>query len=104
MNDSLTHALHQLPSSYQLLVSRTILPGEAAAQRADQRRRLQFFSLEELVQHCKHPSVPDGPDTDLASKCVCSQRLLTEVMPNHEFIQPIKAKSAAAAPAPAQAS
>ena len=62
------------------------------------------FSLEELVQHCKHPSVPDGPDTDLASKCVCSQRLLTEVMPNHEFIQPIKAKSAAAAPAPAQAS
>ena len=63
------------------------------------------FSLEELVQHCKHPSVPDGPDTDLASKCVCSQRLLTEVMPGHEFIVPIKshAKSAAAAPAQAPA-
>lgn len=47
------------------------------------------FFLSELVQHCKHPPIPDGPDTDLASKCVCSERLLTEVIPGHEFVQPI---------------
>ena len=39
------------------------------------------FALSELISYCKHPSVPDGPDTDMSSKCVCSDRLLEEVMP-----------------------
>ena len=50
------------------------------------------FTLAQLICHCKHPSVPDGPDTDLSSKAVCSERLLKEVMPpGFEFVQPIKA-------------
>lgn len=40
------------------------------------------FSLSELITHCKHPEVPDGPDTDYSSKCVCSDRLLSEVLPD----------------------
>lgn len=48
------------------------------------------FFLSELVQHCKHPAIPDAPDTDLSSKCVCSQRLLDEVMPEgYAFVEPI---------------
>ena len=48
------------------------------------------FSLAELISHCKHPPVPDGPDTDLSSKCVESNVLLREVMPDgYEFVQPL---------------
>ncbi len=28
------------------------------------------FRLSQLIAHCKHPEVPDGPDTDLSSKYV----------------------------------
>ena len=28
------------------------------------------FRLSQLIAHCKHPEVPDGPDTDLTSKYV----------------------------------
>jgi hypothetical protein len=48
------------------------------------------FALSDLIQHCKHPPVPDGPDTDLSSKCVSSTLLLNDVMPaGYEFVQPI---------------
>ena len=48
------------------------------------------FQLSELISHCKHPPVPDAPDTDLSSKCVCSDVLLTELMPDgYDFVQPI---------------
>jgi len=48
------------------------------------------FRLSELIAHCKHPAVPDGPDTDLSSKCVCSTKLLTQVMPEgFDFVQPL---------------
>lgn len=30
------------------------------------------FALSELIQHCKHPTIPDFPDTDLSSKCVAT--------------------------------
>ena len=38
--------------------------------------------LSQLISHCKHPPIPDGPDTDSSSKSVSSQKLLTEVMPS----------------------
>jgi len=49
------------------------------------------FLLSQLISHCKHPEVGDGPDTDLSSKCVCSRRLIEEVMPpGFDFVQPIE--------------
>ena len=49
------------------------------------------FLLSQLISHCKHPSIPDGPDTDLSSKCVCSERLLHHVMPDgFDFVQPME--------------
>ena len=54
------------------------------------------FFLSELVTHCKHPTIPDAPDTDLSSKCVCSARLLNEVMPEgYAFVEPIPKRAAA---------
>lgn len=48
------------------------------------------FTLSELVQHCKHPAVPDGPDFDLSSKVVSSEALLDQVMPEgFDFISPL---------------
>jgi len=53
------------------------------------------FLLSQLISHCKHPPVPDGPDTDLSSKCVCSEKLLTKVMPEgYDFVQPLEAPAA----------
>jgi len=55
------------------------------------------FRLSQLIAHCKHPEVPDGPDTDLSSKCVCSSKLLNEVMPDgFDFVQPLELTDAAA--------
>jgi len=52
------------------------------------------FFLSELVSHCKHPAIPDAPDTDLSSKCVCSERLLNEVMPaGYTFVEPIPSRA-----------
>lgn len=49
------------------------------------------FALSQLLSHCKHPNVPDAPDTDLSSKCVTSEVLLNELMPKgYEFVQPIE--------------
>ena len=49
------------------------------------------FLLSQLIAHCKHPKIPDGPDTDLSSKCVCSDRLKTHLMPGgFEFVQPME--------------
>lgn len=51
------------------------------------------FALSELIQHCKHPTIPDFPDTDLSSKCVTSEVLLSELMPDgYDFVQPISTK------------
>jgi len=48
------------------------------------------FLLSQLIAHCKHPQIPDGPDTDLSSKCVCSDRLLGSVMPpGYRFVEPL---------------
>ena len=48
------------------------------------------FFLSELIQHCKHPPIPDAPDTDLSSKCVTSDVLLRELMPaGYDFRQPM---------------
>lgn len=48
------------------------------------------FFLSELISHCKHPAVPDAPDQDLSSKCVESNVLLSELMPDgYEFVQPL---------------
>ena len=59
------------------------------------------FFLSELIQHCKHPAIPDATDRDLSSKCVCSDRLLEEVMPEgYEFVKPLGLKTAAAPAAP----
>jgi len=43
------------------------------------------FALAQLISHCKHPEVADLPDTDLSSKCVCSDVLLNELMPGYDF-------------------
>jgi nucleoside-diphosphate-sugar epimerase len=57
----------------------------------------QNFLLSQLIDHCKHPKVPDAPDNDLSSKCVCSDQLLREIMPEgFDFVQPLDA----AVPAP----
>jgi len=49
------------------------------------------FLLSELIAHCKHPEIPAGPDTDLSSKCVCSDHLLTNVMPpGYSFRPPME--------------
>lgn len=37
--------------------------------------------LSQLIQHCKHPPIPDAPDTDRSSKSVSSAKLLNDVMP-----------------------
>ena len=51
------------------------------------------FYLSQLIQHCKHPAVPDMPDTDLSSKMVSSDVLLNELMPDgFDFVQPVAAK------------
>ena len=53
------------------------------------------FALSELIQHCKHPAIPDFPDTDLSSKCVASppngappHRATSEPMP-HTRMRPM---------------
>jgi len=55
------------------------------------------FLLSELIAHCKHPAVPAGPDTDLSSKCVCSDHLLTAIMPpDFSFVPPMEPVEVAA--------
>jgi len=47
------------------------------------------FFLSQLISHCKHPAVPDAPDTDLSSKCVSSD-VLQEMMPEgFDFVMPL---------------
>ena len=52
------------------------------------------FLLSQLIAHCQHPSIPELPDTDMSSKCVCSERLLERVVPGHEFIAPLTSSDA----------
>ena len=62
------------------------------------------FLLSELIEHCKHPPIPDGPDTDLSSKCVCSQRLRKLMPRDFDFIQPMAPDTPAEPPFTASAS
>ena len=58
------------------------------------------FFLSELIQHCKHPTVPDAPDNDLSSKCVESNVLMRELMPeDFDFVQPLTKRAKAKASA-----
>ena len=72
-------------------------PGPVAWRRCKLGRRVNVaghhFYLSQLIQHCKHPAVPDMPDTDLSSKMVSSDVLLNELMPDgFDFVQPVAAK------------
>lgn len=49
------------------------------------------FLLSQLIAHCKHPQIRDGADDDYSSKCVCSQRLVTQLMPpGFDFVAPLR--------------
>ena len=54
------------------------------------------FFLSELIQHCKHPPVPDAPDNDLSSKCVESNVLEELMGDGFDFLQPLTRNGARA--------